>query len=147
MVDVEIDAFPGIEENHAFLVSMAQLILASPVMERLGGSVSATGTERVGRMRGSESLSTLEMVFAIVGVDAGEVLVIVRLIGVDGDAEVATVAKGSTDDVTFVFACRTIEREHDLVAVGSSIAKTILVLDFDQSVGKREFDELCFAGP
>ena len=126
---------------------MAQLILASPVMERLRGSVSAACTERVGRMRGSESFATLEVVFAVVGVDAGEVLVIVRLIGVDGNTEIATVAESSTDDVTFVFACRTIEREHDLVAVGSSIAKTILVLDFDQSVGKREFDELCFACP
>ena len=78
-------------------------------MESLGGSVGAAGTERVGRMRGSESLATLEMVFAIVGVDAGKVLVIVRLIGVDGDAEVAAVAESSTDDITFVFACRTVE--------------------------------------
>ncbi len=62
-------------------------------MESLGGSVGAACTERVGRMRGSESLSTLEVVFAIVGVDASEVLVIVRLIGVDGDAEVAAVAE------------------------------------------------------
>ena len=87
------------------------------------------------------------MVFAIVGVDASEVLVIVRLIGVDGDAEVAAVAESSTDDITFVFACRAIEREHDFIAVGSGIAKAILVLDFGKSVGKRKFDELCFACP
>ena len=92
MIDVEINAFPRIKEYHPLLVCMVKHILASPGMESLAHAVGTADRVGIGTSRRGEGFAFAQMIFGIVGIDACEIVVIIRVVSVDGYAIVATIA-------------------------------------------------------
>ena len=87
------------------------------------------------------------MIFGVVGVDAGEEIVVFCIVGVNLQLEVARVAEGSADDGASVLTALTVEREHHLSVVGMRVAGAVFVFDHLLTRQDRLFHETGLVGP
>ena len=76
-VDIEINAFPAVQENHTFPVAMHDLVRTGPVVEIARGTAQALVRIGKGKFRSAEAFALAESQRAVVRTDAREKAVIV----------------------------------------------------------------------
>ena len=147
LVDVEIDTFPRVEQNHAFGIAVAELVATCPAVEILACTVRSSCGICDSRAGCGEGFAPVEVVLRIVGRWACHVVVVVGVVGVDDDAVVSAVEECGGNDVPLVFASRTVECKEHFVAACAGIACAVLVL-YEQGAGlQRMFRQLCLCRP
>ena len=80
LIDVEVDAFPAVQQDLALLVAMGDPVGASPAVEVAGGAAQAFPGPGESEFRGAEGLAAREFIGAVVGADAGEEPVVIGVV-------------------------------------------------------------------
>ena len=100
LVDVKVDTLPRVEQNLALAVGVGEFVLAAPAVEVAAHSAESLLAVRERCDWRHEGLVLLQMILRVVVVDAGEELVILRLVGHGAQLVVAGVADGGADDAS-----------------------------------------------
>ncbi len=102
LIDVEVHAFPGIQENVSWLVAVHQFVFTSPLMEVARGtaeSLIGIGECQDGSDKG---LSLGQLVFRVVFIDAGIQIVVFCIVGLHLEAIVAAVTESGANHSALV---------------------------------------------
>ena len=129
LIDVHVDTFPGVEQDLALLVAMSQLVVAAPLVEVAAYARESLLREAQGNGWCSENLTLLQMILGVVGIDACEEIVEIRIIRLHLQLVVAAIDDGRTNHVASILLTLAVEREHHLAMGSMGIAHTILILD------------------
>ena len=146
-VDVEIDAFPTVQQNFAGSVPVGEFMQACPLMEFPAASAHpfvAVGQCQCG---GAEHFFFFQIVPGVFFVDAGEEMVPVVFLRVNTQFVVAAVAKCCTDDASRVLLRFAVEREHHFCMCRLGVAYPVRVFDDFHTRLQRFLAELSFVCP
>ena len=130
LVDVEVEAFPRVQEDVARLHSAVQHAFgACPAVEVTAGAAQAFVGKGESKMRRLERLLRVKDVFAGLRVDACiEVMFLVGY-GVETEFEVAAPAEGSTNDAATVLLRPSVEGNHDFGRIEMSVTRSVGITD------------------
>ena len=134
---IEIYTFPAVEKHLAQLVTIGKTVITSPFME-----ITACTTKtllRVGqcKSRSDKFLTLLQIICGVLLIYSGKEMVIIAVISIKHQFEIATVAQRRTNHTTMLFLTLTVKRHHHLGMRRMGIAHTILILYHLQIMGQR----------
>ena len=109
LIDIEINALPGVQKDVTLLVTMSEDILTSPFME-----IATCATQTFCRISQSESwslesLTFLQMILRILLIDTGKEVVKFRIVGNRFQLIVAAIYKRCANDITRILLSLAIE--------------------------------------
>ena len=87
------------------------------------------------------------MILGVVGVDACKKVVVLRIVGINLQLEVTTIAEGGANHIASVFLTFAIERKHHLSVVGMRVTRSVFILYHLLARQDGLFYEAGFIGP
>ena len=114
LVNVEVNAFPAVEQHFAHVVAVGEAVVASPAVEVAARTAQTFFGVGERQRRGDESLAFGKIVLGVFLVDAGEELMIVGVVCVEHQLVVAAIFECCADYTAFVLTSFAVERHHHL---------------------------------
>ena len=147
LVDVEVYAFPAVEQYLAVALGMGELVAAGPAVEVAAHAAGAAVAVCQGQGRGGKGLAAGEGVGRVGLVDAGQQRVVLGVVGDQVDTVVAAILEGGADGASGAVVGATVEREHYLAVGGLRVAGAVVV-DYRLDAGaQRLLHEVGLVGP
>ncbi len=147
LVNIEVYAFPRVEEYWALAVGVLQPVVAAPavyVAAHARGAALAVCECHGGSLEG---LAFGKAVCRVVGVDAGSESVPCRGIGVDADVVVAAVAEHSAYGAAGTFLRFSVEAQHDFGVCVLRVACSVDIADSLDAGSEGFVCEMPFVAP
>ena len=147
LVDVEVHAFPAVEQNLACFGAVGQTVVAAPAVEVAADTAQTlTGVGQCQR-RSDELFALGQIIGRVFLVYAGEEVVIVRVVGVEHEFIVAAVAQRGTNGASAVLHGRAVERNHHFTMGCMRVSHAVLIFYHFQTVRQRCLLHAAFVGP
>ena len=147
-VELEVGAFPAVEQRGDGLVAVVDAVVARPVVEVARGAARAAERVGVDHFGRGERLARAEPVLRGVGVGAGQDGQHVEFVDLEVEAEVAAPGQRSGDDFAAGLAERiAVQREQERRVFGVGRAHLARRLDAFRSVGQQRVVDLRFTRP
>ena len=108
-VEVEIGCLPVVEQRHAVLAAVFELVAARPVVQAAACASGSPGAEGEDEFRRAEDFMGTQGVFRREGVDAGEDAQAVVLVHFEGEPEIARPCQRAQKHLPFGFGHRAVE--------------------------------------
>ena len=147
-VELEVGAFPAVEQRGDDLVAVVDAVVARPVVEVARGAARAAERVGVDHFGRGERLARAEPVLRGVGVGAGQDGQHVEFVDLEVEAEISAPGQRSGDDFAAGLAERiAVQREQERRVFGVGRAHLARRLDAFRSVGQQRVVDLRFTRP
>ena len=109
LVEIEAGIFPVVQQRQPASHTVAETILAGPVVQVAASLARTALTERKDELGRGENVTPLQRVGRGVGIDGGDDAQIAEVVHLKGEAEIAGPAEGAHEHLAAIFLHRTAE--------------------------------------